>query len=261
MIRLKTKEQIEKIRECGIISAKLFKYLHTIIHPGISSLEINKASDVFIRDHGAIPSFKGYQGFPYSICASVNEEVIHGLPCKRILREGDIIGIDVGVLKNGLISDSARTFAVGEISAENKKLLEVTETALYRAISKVKPGGVINDIGGTVEDFIKPYGYGIVKDYCGHGVGFENHEDPEVPNYRYKGGKKKLVPGMVLAIEPMINIGDSDFFVLEDGWTVVTVDGNFSAHFENTIAVTDKGFEILTIEPQDLIELKKKYNF
>lgn len=260
MIRLKTKNQIEKIRECGIISAKLFKYLETVIHPGITTLEVNRLADKFIRDHNAVPSFKGYQGFPYSICASVNEEIIHGLPCKRVLKEGDIIGVDVGVEMNGLISDSARTFRVGKVSKDIEKLLEVTETALYRAISKIKPGGIINDIGGTVHDFVTPYGYGIVQEYCGHGVGFANHEDPEVPNYRYKGGKRKLVPGMVLAIEPMVNMGESEFFVLEDGWTVVTIDGLYSAHFENTVAVTETGYEILTIEPEDFEGIKKKYN-
>lgn len=259
MIRLKTKEQIEQIRQNGIIASKLFKYLKTVIYPGITTMEIDKIAEVFIRDHKAIPSFKGYEGFPCSVCASVNEEIIHGIPCKRVLKEGDIIGIDVGVLKGGMISDSARTFAVGEIKPELQKLMDVTETALYKAISKVRPGGTLNDIGGTVEDYASQFRMGVVRGYCGHGVGFENHEDPEVPNYRFRQGKKKLMPGMVIAIEPMINLGDKDYFVLEDGWTVVTVDGSYSAHFENTVAVTENGYDILTVEPEDLPEIKAKF--
>lgn len=259
MIKLKTKEQIEKIRECGIISAKLFKYLKTIIFPGITTMELDKIAETFIRDHGAVPSFKGYNGFPSSICTSVNEEIIHGIPCKRILEEGDIVGIDVGVKKEGLISDSARTFAVGKIAEKNQKLLDVTETALYKAISKVKPGAVLNDIGGAVEDYAGQFHMGVVRGYCGHGVGFQNHEDPELPNYRFKQGKKKLMPGMVVAIEPMINLGEEDYFVLDDEWTVVTIDGSYSAHFENTVAVTETGYDILTIEPEDLTEIKRKF--
>lgn len=259
MIRLKTKEQIEQIRENGIIAAKLFKYLKTIIYPGITTMEIDKISEVFIRDHKAIPSFKGFDGFPSSVCASVNEEIIHGIPCKRVLREGDIVGIDVGVLKGGMISDSARTFAVGEIAPEHQKLMNVTETSLYKAISKVRPGAQINDVSGTVEDYASQFHMGVVRGYCGHGVGFENHEDPEIPNYRFRQGKKKLMPGMVIAIEPMINLGDKDYFVLDDGWTVVTIDGAYSAHFENTVAVTEKGYDILTVEPEDLAEIKAKF--
>lgn len=259
MIKLKSRDEIERIRECGIISAGLFKYLQQYIHPGITTQEIDRIAETYIRAQGATPSFKGYSGFPSSVCASVNEEVIHGLPCSRVLKEGDIIGIDVGVRKNGMISDSAMTFPVGDISNELKLLLERTERALYKGIAQVKMGCSTNDIGGAIHDYAQQFNYGIVRDYCGHGVGYKNHEEPEVPNYRVKKGGKKLKSNTVLAIEPMINLGDDEVFVLEDGWTVVTIDGKYSAHFEHTVAVTDNGFDILTIDPDDLDEIKKKF--
>lgn len=258
-MKLKTKDQIERIRECGIIASDLFKHLKGYIHPGITTMELDKISDTFIRARGAKPSFKGYMGYPSSICASVNEEIIHGIPCKRVLQNGDIVSIDVGVQMNGMISDSARTFTVGNVSPEVEKLLEVTERSLYKAISKVRPGATINDIGGTIEDYVKQYNFGIVRGYCGHGVGFRNHEEPEVPNYRYREGKRRLVTGLVIAIEPMINLGEDEHFVLDDGWTVVTIDGKPSAHFENTVAVTENGYDILTVHPDDLPDIKKKF--
>jgi len=259
MISIKSKDEIERIRECGIISANLFKYLIDYIKPGITTKELDKISEDFIRKNNAIPSFKGYSGFPSSICASVNEEVIHGIPCNRKLKEGDIVGIDVGILKNGLISDSAYTFPVGSISKELQLLLQRTEKALYNAISNVYNNTEINNIGGSVEDYIKQFNYGIVRDYCGHGVGYKNHEDPEIPNYRYPRGKRKLKTNTIIAIEPMINLGSPGTFVLDDGWTVVTIDGMFSAHFEHTVAVTDNGFDILTIDPDELNSIKKNF--
>lgn len=259
MIKLKTKSEIEQIRKCGTISSNLYMHLTQYIEPGISTLELDRISEAFIRAQGAIPSFKGYMGFPFSICASVNEEIIHGLPSSYRLKEGDIIGVDVGIQQNGMISDSSRTFAVGKIDEKISHLMNVTEKALYKAISKVKNGAKLNDIGGTVEDYVKKNNYGIVRGYCGHGVGYKNHEEPEVPNYRFKGGNKKLKTGMVIAIEPMVNIGDDGYFVLDDGWTVVTIDGEFSAHFEHTVAVTDTGFDILTVDPADYPSIMKKF--
>lgn len=259
MVTLKTKDEIEKIREAGIISAELFEYLKDYIKEGITTLELDKIAEDFIIKHGAKPSFKNYMGFPSSICSSVNDEIIHGIPCKRKLKEGDIIGVDVGVLKHGFISDSARTYPVGKISDAHTKLLQRTEAMLYKGIMQVGPNKEINDIGGAIEDMAKKYGYGIVYDYCGHGVGYKNHEDPEVPNYRCKTSRRKLRPGMVIAIEPMINLGKDGDICLDDGWTVVTPDGKYSAHFENTVAVTEDGFDILTILPGTQDDLIKKF--
>ena len=259
MIYIKTKDEIERIRECGIISCELFDYLHHIIAPGITTAEIDKLSENFIRKRGAIPSFKGYMGFPASICTSVNEEIIHGIPCSRKLAKGDIIGVDVGIEKNGLISDSARTYAVGKISDAHRLLVERTEKSLYQAISKIHNNVPINDISGAVEDYVRKFNYGIVREYCGHGVGYKNHEEPEVPNYRFKKGNKTLKAGTVIAIEPMINLGEDGQFLLDDGWTVVTADGEYSAHFEHTIAVTENGFDILTVHPDKLDEIKNTF--
>ncbi|MCK4797905.1 MAG: type I methionyl aminopeptidase [Spirochaetes bacterium] len=258
MIFIKSKDEIERIRECGIISANLFEYLKPYIIPGITTREIEKIAENFIIKNGATPSFNGYEGFPSSICASVNEEIIHGIPCNRKLKEGDIIGIDVGIKKNGLISDSAHTYPVGKISQEVQLLLKRTELALYKGIKTIHNNIQINEISGTIEDYAKQFGYGIVREYCGHGVGYKNHEDPEVPNYRFKKGRRRIKSGTVIAIEPMINLGSGECFVLEDGWTVVTIDGKYSAHYEHTIAITEDGFDILTILPEDLDEIKKK---
>lgn len=258
MILIKSKDEIEYIRECGIIAAELFRTLKTYIEPGITTGELDKISEDFIRKHKAVPSFKGYSGFPSSICASVNEEIIHGIPCKRKLKEGDIVGIDVGVQKNGLISDSAYTFAVGSIASDIEQLMKRAEDALYLGVSKVANNVQINEIGGAIEDYAKRFGYGVVRDYCGHGVGYKNHEDPEIPNYRFSRGKRRLKSGTVIAIEPMINLGEEETFVLDDGWTVVTIDGQFSAHYEHTVAVTDDGYDILTIHPDEKESIKEK---
>jgi methionyl aminopeptidase len=261
MINIKSKDEIEKIREAGIISANFFKYIEKFIQPGIMTKELDKLAELFILKNKATPSFKNYKGYPSSICTSVNEEIIHGIPSSQKLKNGDVIGIDVGINKNGLISDSAYTFKVGKVTNEVEMLLKRTETVLYQAISKINNGVEINNISGTIEDYINQFGYGIVREYCGHGVGYQNHEDPEIPNYRFKEGKRLLKKGMVIAIEPMINLGSSECFVLDDGWTVVTIDGQYSAHFEHTIAVTENGFDILTILPEELSYIKKQFNF
>jgi methionyl aminopeptidase len=260
MISIKSKDEIERIRECGIISSQLFKHLKKYISSGITTKELDRISEDFIIKNGAVPSFKGYSGFPSSICASVNEEVIHGIPCNRKLANGDIIGVDIGVKKNGLISDCAYTFTVGKITDDVALLLERTESALFTAISKIKNNVEINSIGGTIEDYINQFNYGIVRDYCGHGVGYKNHEDPEIPNYRYPKGRRRLKRNTVIAIEPMINLGGAGTFVLDDGWTVVTLDGKYSAHYEHTVSITEDGFDILTIDPDDYEAIKKKHN-
>ena len=259
MIYIKSKDEIEKIRECGIIASNLFKYLIDYIKPGITTKELDKISDDFICKNGATPSFKGYKDFPSSICTSVNEEIIHGIPSNQKLKDGDIIGIDVGIKKNGLISDSAYTYKVGKINKDVQLLLKRTEKSLYKAISIIKNNIEINKISGSIEDYITQFDYGIVREYCGHGVGYENHEDPEIPNYRFPKGNRKLKTGTVIAIEPMINFGSGECFVLDDGWTVVTIDGKYSAHYEHTIAITENGFDILTIDPDDLNKIKDKF--
>ena len=259
MIHIKSKDEIERIRESGIIASNLFKYLKDFIAPGITTKELDKISDDFINKNGATPSFKGYNDFPSSICTSINEEIIHGIPSNQKLKNGDIIGIDVGIKKNGLISDTAYTFKVGKVESDIELLLNRTEKSLYKAISVIKNNIEINKIGGSVEDYITQFDYGIVREYCGHGVGFENHEDPEIPNYRFLKGNRKLKTGTVIAIEPMINLGSGECFVLDDGWTVVTIDGKYSAHFEHTVVITDDGFDILTIDPDDLNQLKNKF--
>lgn len=259
MIYIKSKDEIERIRGAGIIASNLFKYLKDYIKPGITTKELDKISDDFIIKNNATPSFKGYKGFPSSICTSVNEEIIHGIPSSQKLKEGDIIGIDVGIKKNGMISDSAYTFKVGKINKDIQLLLDRTEKSLYKAISIIENNIEINKISGSVEDYISQFDYGIVREYCGHGVGFENHEDPEIPNYRFSRGNRKLKAGTVIAIEPMINYGSGECFVLDDGWTVVTIDGKYSAHFEHTVAITENGFDILTIDPDDFNKIKNKF--
>lgn len=259
MVYLKSKDEIERIRECGIISANFFKMIKKFIEPGITTKELDEISENFIRKNGAIPSFKGYMNFPASICTSINDEIIHGIPSKRKLKDGDIIGIDVGIKKNGFISDSAYTFKVGKVEEEVELLLKRTETALYKAILNIKNDVCINDIGGAVEDYVTQFGYGIVTEYCGHGVGYKNHEDPEIPNYRFPKGNRRLKTGMVIAIEPMINLGVGKCVVLDDDWTVATADGKVSAHFEHTVAVTDDGYDILTIDPDDFKDIKGRF--
>jgi methionyl aminopeptidase len=259
MIHIKSKDEIERIRECGAISSEFFKMIEGYVKPGITTKELDKIAEDFVRKKGAVPSFKGYMDYPASICASVNEEVIHGIPCNRKLKEGDIVGIDIGILKNGMISDSAKTFPVGRISKAHEDLLLRTETSLYKGIAGAGNEREINDISGAIEDYITPFGYGIIREYCGHGVGYKNHEEPEVPNYRFPKGRRKLKTGMVIAIEPMITIGSSRQYVTDDGWTVSTKDHQYSAHFEHTVAITENGFDILTITPDDWKEIKSKY--
>ncbi len=259
MIHIKSKDEIERIREAGIISSNLFKYLKDFMKPGITTKELDKISDNFICKNGATASFKDYNGFPASICTSVNEEIIHGIPSNQKLKNGDVVGVDVGVKKNGFISDSAYTFKIGKIDKDVQLLVERTENSLYKAISVIKNNIEINKISGAVEDYTTQFGYGIVREYCGHGVGYENHEDPEIPNYRFSKGSRKLKSGTVIAIEPMINLGSGECFALDDGWTVVTIDGKYSAHFEHTVAITENGFDILTIHPDDFNEIKNKF--
>jgi len=215
--------------------------------PGVTTLEINDAADKMIRDGGAYPTFKGYNGFPYSICASVNEQVVHGFPSKYELREGDIFSIDVGATLDGFVGDTATTVPVGRVSDELWKLLRVTRQCLELAIDKCRAGNHLGDIGYAVQQHAESHGYSVVRDYVGHGIGRRMHEDPQIPNYGIPGKGPKIRAGYVFAVEPMINIGSHHTKTLKDGWTVVTLDGKPSAHVEHTIAVTEEGPEVLTL--------------
>lgn len=249
MIKLKNMEQIQRLRESGMILAELFQEIEKIIQPGINTAELDLFARDFLKKKKAKAAFLGYNGFPGAICTSVNSEVIHGIPSTQcILQEGDIIGCDIGVDLNGYISDSAKTFAVGKIKKDVQNLLDATKKSLSAGIEHAIAGNRIKDIGKAITSLIEPTGYGIVYSYCGHGVGFAVHEDPQISNsYPSRGPNPRIKPGMVLAIEPMINMGSADVELLEDGWTVETMDRSLSAHFEHTIAVFEDRTEILTL--------------
>nr|WP_245353121.1 type I methionyl aminopeptidase [Clostridium punense] len=239
--------ELTYMKDAGRVVAETLAMIEKVIKPGITTAEIDKLAETFIRSHGAIPSFKGYGGFPASICASVNDVVIHGIPSNRILKDGDIISIDCGAILNGYHGDAARTFPVGNISNEAQKLIEVTRESFFKAVEKAVVGNRLTDISSAVQKHAESMGYSVVRDFVGHGIGKSMHEDPQVPNYGVAGKGPKLVHGMVLAIEPMINMGSYKVKIKPDGWTVVTGDGSLSAHYENTVAITTNGPEILTL--------------
>ncbi|MBR2408542.1 MAG: type I methionyl aminopeptidase [Lachnospiraceae bacterium] len=248
-VSIKSEREIELMRESGSILSIVHTELAKMIKPGISTLDIDKRCYEMIREFGCIPSFLNYQGYPASVCVSVNDEVVHGIPNKnRILKDGDIVSLDAGVIYKGYHSDAARTVAVGEISPELKRLMDVTKQSFFEGIKYAKPGYRIGDISGAIQDYAESFGYSLVRELVGHGVGRELHEDPQVPNFRTKRKGIRLEPGMTLAIEPMVNMGHYDVNWLDDGWTVVTADGSPSAHYENTILITDGEPELLTIE-------------
>lgn len=246
-ITIKTEEQIEKMRIAGKILVELDEMLREMIKPGITTAELDAAAEKFIRDKGAVPTFKGYGGFPGSICTSVNEVVVHGIPGKRVLKEGDIISIDMGSFIHGFNGDCARTYGVGKISEEDQKLIDVTKQSFFEGIKFAKAGNHLNDVSGAIQDYIEKFGFGVVRDYVGHGIGKRLHEDPAVPNYRQKNRGIRLQKGMCLAIEPMVTAGTWQVEVLDDDWTAVTIDGKNAAHYENTIYITDGEPEILTL--------------
>ncbi len=246
MITKKSREEIKLMKIAGSIVAQVHKAMETAISPGVSTQELDELAYDIIKKNKAIPTFKGYHGFPATICASINDEVVHGIPSeKRILKEGDIVSIDVGATFRGLVGDGAWTYAVGEISEDKKRLLEGTEKSLLAAIDKMRTGNTLNDVGGAIEDVAKEYNLGIVRQYGGHGVGRQMHEEPFVFNYR-TGNDTVLKPGMTIAIEPMLNLGGDDVYEHDDGWTVSTIDKSASAHFEHTILVTEDEPVILT---------------
>ncbi|MBI4929531.1 MAG: type I methionyl aminopeptidase [Bacteroidetes bacterium] len=249
-IYLKTDEEIELIRESCLLVSRTIAEVEKNIKEGISTIELDKIAETFIRDNGAAPAFKGYRKerlvFDYTLCVSVNEQVVHGMPGSYVLKNGDIVSVDCGVLKNGFYGDSAYTFYVGEISEEAKQLMIVTKESLYKGIENAVAGKRIGDISSAVEEHVSKYGYGIVRELVGHGIGRSLHEAPEVPNYGKRGSGVKMEEGLVLAIEPMINLGKRDVKTERDGWTVSTIDRKPSVHFEHTIAVRKNNAELLT---------------
>jgi methionyl aminopeptidase len=247
MIIGKSKRELDKMRAAGQLVGQVLAHLRTLVQPGVTTMEIDRAAEKMIRDAGALPTFKGYNGFPYSICASVNEQIVHGFPSNYKLKEGDIFSIDVGVTLEGFVGDTATTVPVGKISEDRQKLIRITEECLARAIEHCRPGKHLGDIGWAVQEHAEANGYSVVRDYVGHGIGRRMHEDPQIPNYGRPGLGPKIKSGYVFAVEPMVNLGTHHTKVLADGWTVITMDGQPSAHVEHTIAITDEGPEVLTL--------------
>ncbi|HEX7794762.1 MAG TPA: type I methionyl aminopeptidase [Vicinamibacterales bacterium] len=247
MIVCRSAAELEKMRAAGRLVGEVLTALTPSVVPGVTTAELDEVAEKMITDAGAIPAFKGYHGYPATICSSINEEVIHGIPSgQRVLREGDILSIDVGASLEGYFGDSAITLPVGQVSEEAARLLTVTEEALYKAIEVARPGGRVSDIGHAVQKHVEAYGFSVVREFVGHGIGQKMHEEPQVPNYGEAGRGPRLAEGMVLAIEPMVNAGKPAVKVLSDGWTAVTRDKSLSAHFEHTVAITASGAWILT---------------
>ncbi|MBI3322339.1 MAG: type I methionyl aminopeptidase [Candidatus Omnitrophica bacterium] len=246
MIELKSPRQIQIMREAGRVVAEVIEAVRAKVKPGVTTVELDETARETIAKLGAQPAFKGYRGFPAHICTSVNEQVVHGIPSRRALKEGDIIGIDVGAVVEGYYGDAAVTVAVGKVSEQARELMRVTEEALERGIAMAKPGARLSDISHAVQAEVESHGFSVVREFVGHGIGTQLHEAPQIPNYGKPGYGVELKPGMVLAIEPMVTAGAAPVRVLEDGWTAVTVDGSLSAHFEHTVAIGEGGPEILT---------------
>lgn len=247
MIIIKNDIEIECMRRAGRIVGETLAKLEEVIKPGITTAEIDKLAEELIMSKGAKPSFKGYHGFPASVCASINEEVVHGIPANRVLQDGDIISIDCGAILEGYQGDAARTIPVGVISKEAENLIKVTKESFFKGVENAIVGNKLTDISYAIQTYVEGFGYSVVRDFVGHGIGKDLHEDPEVPNFGRPGRGPKLTHGMVLAIEPMVNIGKYYVKVKSNGWTVVTADGSLSAHYENTVAILKNGPEILTL--------------
>jgi methionyl aminopeptidase len=245
-VHLRDRDEVEAIRAAAQLVARTLQLMRREVRAGVTTIDLDRLAEEFIRSHGGRPSFKGYRGFPASICASVNDQVVHGIPGPRALREGDIIGIDVGVELEGFHGDAAWTFPVGAVSEEATRLLQVTREALAKGIEQARPGARIGDISHAVQSHVEAAGFSVVRELVGHGIGREMHEEPQVPNYGQPGRGPKLMMGQVLAIEPMVNIGGPDVVTGSDGWTIATKDGSLSAHFEHTVAVDARGPVILS---------------
>jgi methionyl aminopeptidase len=255
MIIGKSQKEIDKMRAAGQLVGRVLQELRAMAAPGITTLEVDRAAEKMIRDAGAEPTFKGYNGFPFSICASVNEQVVHGFPSQYELKQGDIFSIDVGATLEGFVGDTATTVAVGTVSEDCLRLMRITEECLELAIGACRAGNHLGDIGFAVQSHAEAQGYSIVRDYVGHGIGRQMHEDPQIPNYGKPGKGPKIKSGYVFALEPMVNMGSLHTKTLKDGWTVVTVDGQPSAHFEHTVAITEEGPEVLTRVRSEVDEL------
>lgn len=251
MVTIKSTHEIELMRQAGLVLARVHKELESIIKPGITTKKIDSICEKLIRSHNCIPSFKGYAGFPASACVSVNEEVVHGIPGERVLKEGDIVSLDIGVIWKGWQSDAARTHAVGHISREHQELIDRTRESFFVGIRSAVPGNHVADIGKTIERYISQFGYGIVHDLVGHGIGQEMHEDPEVPNFAQARRGIRLRRNMTIAVEPMINLGTWEVEESDNGWTFVTKDRSYSAHYENTILIQDGQPEVLSLLPEE----------
>ena len=252
MIELKSAAQIEHMRAAGQILAEAFRMCRDLVKPGVSTLEIDREVEALIRGRKAKPAFKGYRGYPATICASINEEVVHGIPAsKRRLREGDIIGLDLGAIVEGYYADAAVTLPVGEVGDDVRRLLDVTRESLELAIAQCRPGNRIGDVGAAVQRHVEGAGFGVVRAFVGHGIGRALHEDPQVPNFGEPGRGPLLRPGMVLALEPMVTMGHWEVRVLADRWTAVTADGSLAAHFEHTVAVSEGGPDVLTADARE----------
>ena len=249
MIIVKTVDELERMRRSGILAAEALREVARAVRPGVTGAALDRIAETFIRDHGGTPSFKGYRGFPASVCISVNDEVVHGIPDGRPLRDGEIVSIDLGAVVEGFHGDTAVTVPVGEVGKELRRLLAVAREALYKGIEAVRPGQALGDVGGAVQRHAERAGFSVVRDFAGHGIGRHLHEEPQVPNFGEPGTGTVLRPGMTLAIEPMVNLGGSEVVMDGDGWTVRTRDGRPSAHFEHTVAVSEDGSDVLTAIP------------
>ena len=251
-IQVKNAEQLDRMRAAGEITAMCHSYLKKMIKPGVTTKELDAAAEEFILSRGAVPSFKGYRDFPASICASVNSEVIHGIPGPRVLKAGDIVSVDIGVYKDGFHGDSSRTYAVGDISPEDMRLITAARESFFAGIKFASAGRHLYEISAAVQEFVERNGFSVVRDYVGHGIGKKLHEDPEIPCYKPKSRGPKLYPGMVLAVEPMVNAGSYEVYVRDDNQTVITKDGRNSAHYENTFIITKDKPELLTAADEDI---------
>ncbi len=247
-IHLKTRDEVARIREACRVVVDVLEELSRAAAPGVTTAELDRLASARTRERGAVPAFLGYQGYPASLCISVNDEVVHGIPSpRRVLHDGDVVGLDFGVVKDGFYGDAARTVAVGRVSPDALRLLDATREALAAGVAAATPGAHVGDIGAAVSASVEARGFAVVREFVGHGIGKRLHEPPQIPNFGRRGAGATLAPGLVIAIEPMVNAGGRDVEILDDGWTAVTADGSLSAHFEHTVAITENGPEILTL--------------